>query len=482
MRRPSLQRRLALLSATLAGGVLVGFALLSAWLIHQAKLERLDAQLERALGLVLRPRGEALALRLEERLPQELGLDRNTAVGVLVLDGDGQVRYQSEGWPEALTAQNLWSQVRQLPETQPSGRQPSLRRRPLPTATLGPVTQRTGTGRWRVVGRATPLGQVAIAVSLQAIYQEMAAIRRIYLITIPGALGAMAAGAWALSGRALKPLDRLGQTISQVTAEGLHQRVPTTGLDAEFEPLITVFNAMLERLERSFHQASRFSGDAAHELKTPLAILQGELEQAIQRVETGSATQQTLSQLLDEVRRLSGIVRKLLLLSLADAGQMNIRREPVNISTMVQEALDDIPLLAPELAVTAEVEPGLVVRGDRDLLVQVWHNLVSNAIKYNQPQGQSPGWIRVQAQQTSGQVQITIANAAQPLSPEQQTHLFERFYRADATRTRKIEGLGLGLSLSREIARAHGGDVWLGEAAAGDFRICLGLPAPEKRP
>ncbi|WP_243147490.1 histidine kinase dimerization/phospho-acceptor domain-containing protein [Scytonema sp. UIC 10036] len=123
---------------------------------------------------------------------------------------------------------------------------------------------------------------------------------------------------------------------------------------------------MLERLERSFLQASRFSADAAHELKTPLAILQGELEQTLQQAEPGSQIQQSLSNLLDEVRRCSGIVRKLLLLSLADTGQMSLHRVEVNISQLLLEMTEDIELLAPHLNVQTEITSELRTWGDRD--------------------------------------------------------------------------------------------------------------------
>jgi signal transduction histidine kinase len=144
---------------------------------------------------------------------------------------------------------------------------------------------------------------------------------------------------------------------------------------------------MLERLERSFKQASRFSGDAAHELKTPLTILQGELERTLQQPELGSEVQQHLSNLLDEVRRLSGIVRKLLLLSLADAGQMNLHRVEVDLSGLLIEMLEDIELLAPHLEIQTEIAEGLSVLGDRDLLIQVLQNGVGlNPITQTLPQ------------------------------------------------------------------------------------------------
>ncbi|MBW4481058.1 MAG: HAMP domain-containing protein [Tildeniella torsiva UHER 1998/13D] len=460
MPRLSLRLRLALWSAALAGGALLGFALLSSWLIYQAKLDSLDARLERTAPLGRpgdrgeRPDRPAIPPNPESALAQDLGLPADAEVGLLLVGRTGEVVYQSPQWPSAI------AQISPVPDPT-QGRRRSRRL----------MTVRTPSGPWRVVVRATPVGQLAIAANLNALRQEMTTLRRIYALTIPGLLLVIGGGAWAIAGQALRPVRQLSQSVNQVTAQGLHQRVPADP-DPEFAPLINAFNAMLERLERSFQQASRFSGDAAHELKTPLTILQGELERAIQQVETGSAAQQTLSQLLDQVRHLSGIVRKLLLLSLADAGQMSIQRQPVDFSTLVQDQLEDLSLLAPDLEVTAEIEPGLEVMGDRDLLAQLIQNLITNAAKYNLPQG----WVQIQARRAQSQVQLTLTNATTPLTPVEASRLFERFYRGEPARDRQTEGLGLGLSLAREIARAHGGDLVLTPSPVGEARFDLHLP------
>lgn len=457
--RFSLRLQLALWSAALAGGALLGFALLSSWLIYQAKLDSLDARLERTAPLGRpgdregRPDRGTFPSNPESALAQDLGLPADAEVGLLLVSRTGEVVYQSPHWPSAIA---------QISPHPGQGRRGARRL----------MTVRTPSGPWRVVVRAAPMGQMAIAANLDALRQEMATLRRIYALTIPGLLLVIGGGAWAIAGQALRPVRQLSQSIDQVTAQGLHQRVPADP-DPEFAPLIAAFNAMLERLERSFQQASRFSGDAAHELKTPLTILQGELERAIQQVETGSAAQQTLCQLLDQVRHLSGIVRKLLLLSLADAGQMSIQRQPVDFSTLVQDQLEDLSLLAPDLTVTAEIEPGLGVMGDRDLLAQLIQNLITNAAKYNLPQG----WVRVEANRLDFQVQLTLANATTPLTTAEASRLFDRFYRGDPARTHQTEGLGLGLSLAREIARAHGGDLVLAPSLAGEARFDLHLPA-----
>lgn len=248
---------------------------------------------------------------------------------------------------------------------------------------------------WRVGLVTFPHQKVAIAVNLSIIDQEMLSVRNGFLVSIPILLLLIAGGSWALSGSALHSIQKLTNIIQQVTARGLDQRIPLNTTDIEFVELIQVFNQMLERLERSFKQASRFSGDAAHELKTPLAILQGELEQMLQKAETESSAQQALSHLLDEVRRLGGTTRKLLLLSLADAGQMRVSQTRVNLYPVLLDMMEDIELLAPHLIVKTEINPELIVSGDQDLLTQVLQNLIGNAIKYNLPEG----WIKIQSYQ-----------------------------------------------------------------------------------
>ncbi len=335
------------------------------------------------------------------------------------------------------------------------------------------VTQPTETGAWRLGSVTKPDVRLAIAVNLRVIEPEMNAIRNAYLISIPLLLVLIAIGAWWLSGSALKPIRDVTETLRRVTAKGLDQRVPSAGSDREFVELLQVFNQMMERLERSFTQASRFSADAAHELKTPLSILQGELERTLQAAEPGSQLQQRLSSLLDEVRHLGAIVRKLLLLSLADAGQMRLYTTAVDLSALLADFGGDIDMLAPDLTVQMQVAPNLMVAADQSLLVQVLQNLISNATKYNLPEG----WVRIEAGRQQRMVFVSVSNASKDIPTRERSHIFDRFHRGDPARTRHVEGLGLGLSLSREIALAHGGNLTLDASPVGQTTFTLTLPA-----
>ncbi|MEG4505435.1 ATP-binding protein [Microcoleus sp. F6_B4] len=516
MKLQSFRFRITLLSAVLASVALIGFSIVSWWLIYDAKVKRLDAEIKNQLIQSTRPQSTQWDI-YSNSLPSVLGMnDGETTAALLVTDRDGNLLYRSSQWQDGIDANSLW---RSLPQPPPDpARIPFQLEPPPPQNSLYPppphppppdrpdsfsprerrpprdrppqfdrpnfpqvfkaklATQRTSRAVWRVGAIHSPQTQIAIAVNLQAIDREMASIRNIFLFSIPVVLLLVAGGAWVVSRSILYPIGRLTMAIRNVTVQGLDRRVPDGATDIEFVELIFVFNQMLERLERSFKQASRFSGDAAHELKTPLAILQGQLERALHQVESGSEVQQTLSKLLDEVRRLSEITRKLLLLSHADAGRMGLHLVEVNMSALLSEIAEDMELLAPHLDVQMAIAPNLYIKGDRDLLVQVLQNLVGNAIKYNLPKG----WLRLQANCQGKRVIVKIVNSSRDISLRERDRIFERFHRGDSTQIQKIEGSGLGLSLAREIARAHGGDIKLDAAILGQTGFILSLPVGDR--
>ena len=481
MKLRSFRLRIALLSTVLAGTALTGFSLLAWVQIYEAKLSRLDAALADQIRRAIRP--PFPEARVGHNDPSHV----TSTVALRVADAQGRLMYQSplvanDGDLDQALATVLQRAPRpptlldspDLPDPPLPPEGPPRSPRPPRDALSAPrfQTVKTPTDTWRMGAMQLPEAGVAIALSLDSVDQEMAAIRDRFLILIPGVLVLVAGGAWGLSGTALRPVRQLVTAVRRVTAQGLDQRIPVGDTDREFVALIEGFNQMLERLDHSFRQASRFSGDAAHELKTPLAILQGQLERKLQGAELGSETQQMFGDLLDEVGRLSTIVRKLLLLSLADAGRMNLQAVPVDLSVLLAEMLEDMDLLAPDLTVQAEIAEGLQVLGDRDLLSQIFQNLLSNGIKYNLPQG----WIRIHGCRVDGEVRVTVVNASKGMARAEGDRIFDRFHRGDPARTRRIDGAGLGLSLAREIARAHGGDLRLDPLTPGQTGFTLSLP------
>ena len=514
MKLHSFRLRVALLSALLAGSALAGFGGVSWWLIYQSKLNRIDDGIRNQLMREAdRPRPENHWQPYARSLPTTLGVDTTDDVALTVQNSAGQPFYQSPTWTAEL--KHLTTFPSSPPKPQRSGSYPSPsfpppdppdpppppppgfpysgarpgtgnrpNLPPLPPPEEAPglfrqpgrlselKTLSTGSGSWRVGAVAASDMRMAIGVSLRSTEADMNTIRNAYLVTIPLLLVLIAIGAWWLSGSALQPIREVTATLRRVTAKGLDQRVPTQGSDREFVELLQVFNQMMERLERSFNQASRFSADAAHELKTPLSILQGELERSLQAAEPGSELQQSLSNLLDQVRHLGTIVRKLLLLSLADAGRMRLHCTEVNLSERLNDLASDIELLAPELKVQVRVAPNLKVEADEALLIQVLQNLISNAVKYNLTQG----WVRIDAGERPQTVFVTVTNSSRGIPASERSRIFDRFHRGDPSRTQHQEGLGLGLSLSREIACAHGGNLTLDSTPAGQTAFTLTLP------
>ncbi|MEI6467803.1 MAG: ATP-binding protein, partial [Verrucomicrobiota bacterium] len=316
---------------------------------------------------------------------------------------------------------------------------------------------------WRVAVTGNPYSTLVLAANLDELNLDLQRLRRRFLLALPVVLVVVGLGAWWFASRALRPVTALTRAAEGITAHGLDQRIAAPARDREFERLVTVFNAMLDRLEKSFHQARRFSADASHELKTPLALLQLELEQAMQRAGSGSAEQQTYSSLLDEIHRLKAILEKLLLLSLADSGRLALERTPTDLSGMLANLVEDSMALAPQVQVESDIAAGVMVPADAVLLEQALQNLTGNALKYNRAEGR----IRLTVTRSEGRACIVVGNTGPGIPAVDRARLFERFYRGDPARTHdRVAGVGLGLSLSREIFRAHGGDLVLGRSDA----------------
>ena len=294
-------------------------------------------------------------------------------------------------------------------------------------------------------------------------------LREALIVVVPISLLLSVLGSWLIASHAIRPINHLQRAMGKVTQKDLSQRLSSQGEDKEFQVLIEAYNTMLDRLEDSFQQVSRFTADAAHELKTPLTVLRGKLEQAVL---SGDASRLDLNAILDEVGQLAAITRKLLLLSQADSGSMALHREPVDITELLDELIADMELLEDGLEVECDLEQGLATRADLVLLRQLLNNLLVNVIRYALPGGE----VSVRASQKNGAIEVLISNGCLPMTAAVREQLFDRFYRGEPEHAKGVSGSGLGLSLSREIARAHGGDLTLEPSAEDRFVMKLFLP------
>lgn len=293
------------------------------------------------------------------------------------------------------------------------------------------------------------------------------------LAAIPTVLVVVALGGRWVARRAISPVDKIREAAEQITAQSLDQRLPVPAADDEIAGLTRVLNTTLERLQRSFEQSVRFSSEASHHLKTPLAVLRAGIEEMLTDPKTTAQQQDRLSDLLHQLHQLISIAENLLLLARADAGRLELSHEEFDLREVLDGVCDDARALAEPngLRVEAKLPPKLNLTGDRRSVALIVQKLVENGVKYNEAGGQ----ICIDAQSRNGLVEVTVRNNGIPIPADRVRHIFDRFYRArpDA----RVSGSGLGLSVARELARALGGELELTRSDAEWTEFALRLPA-----
>lgn len=301
-----------------------------------------------------------------------------------------------------------------------------------------------------------------------------------YLTALPAAALTAAFGVWWITRKSLKPLQDVADAAEQIHAKALSQRLPQPTAQDEIGRLVLVLNDTFDRLERSFAQATRFSSDASHELKTPLTIMRGEIESALRTGSYDPETQNLLDSLLGQTQRLSTIADNLLLLSRADVRALTLRREAVDLTAMCHGLVEDAEILGMERSIVtkAELSPDVIVCADKSYVRQALLNLLDNAVKYNIENG----IISVSLTTSGSLAMFRIANTGQEIPQDRESRIFERFYRAEASRAGDIVGSGLGLSICREIALAHGGHIWLERPKPGWTAFVFTLPVVPDKP
>jgi signal transduction histidine kinase len=440
MRRLPLGRKLMIWSAVIVGLVLAIFGAATSVYLYLQEVEALDARLRAGARHFIHEfhaHGSQLAWINEEEVKEVLAPGGSPERWVEITGADGAVLYRSRNL-EAQTLSHLPEGVHTV----------ALRRDHVRACVVSAsgITVRIAEDEEKI---ETLIHRLALA----------------YLIVAPFALIAAGLGAWWLARQALAPVRDIASAAELVTAERLTQRLSVPPVRDEISRLAAVLNAMFDRLDMSFRQAMRFSADASHELKTPLTILRSGIEDLLRSPDLTAADQSAVAELLEQTRRLSAISESLLLLSRADAGRLYLDLHPADVSEVVAECAEDAAIMAGPRAITIETQlpaTKVVARMDRGRFTQILLNLFDNAVKYNHEGGR----IRVQVAEKGNAVCIAVANTGIGIAPEHGTHLFERFYRADPHA--ETEGHGLGLTLARELARAHGGDLLL-VSASGEW-------------
>jgi heavy metal sensor kinase len=332
---------------------------------------------------------------------------------------------------------------------------------------------------WPVIDSGRLIGVVRVGMSRMNIARTLSHFLLIMAALFPIALALAAAGGWFVADRALRPVARMTQTARSIKAGQLHDRVQKTGAGDELDRLADTLNEMLGRLQTAFTEMRQFTADASHELQTPLTILRGEIEVALRSTRSPDEYKELLRSALEEIQRISVLVEGLLLLARSDAGMLKMDRVPVDLVSVAEEVFGRLGSFAAERQVDlrlGQIEP-LEVLGDHVHLGRLLFNLVDNAIKYTPPHGK----VEVAIGQSGGSAVIAVTDTGIGIPAEEREKVFQRFYRSAEARSQAQGGSGLGLSIARSIAEAHGGRIEV-EAEPGRgsaFRAYLPILSPD---
>jgi two-component system, OmpR family, sensor kinase len=319
---------------------------------------------------------------------------------------------------------------------------------------------------------------IAVAVEpLDSVEADLAAIRRAVFFALPLILALAGAGGYWFAARNLAPLDSMAAQASRITGANLDSRLEIGDAAAELTTLAASFNELLARIDQSFEGMRRFVADASHELRTPVAVIRGEADVALSSDRTAAEYRESLAIILDESRRLSLLVDDLLNLARADAGRVKLRSQLFYWNDLLAECCRAMQSLAAargiELAYRPPaVPPDLPFEGDEELLRRMTLNLLDNAIRYT-PNG---GRVSAELEARTDGVLLRISDTGIGIPPEAAPHVFERFFRADKSRSRENGGFGLGLAIVKWIAESHRGVVELASQPGAGSVFTVTLP------
>jgi heavy metal sensor kinase len=274
----------------------------------------------------------------------------------------------------------------------------------------------------------------------------------------------------------LRPIGDISATAARIAGGDLSQRIHTADTSSELGQLAGVLNNTFARLQAAFARQAQFTADAAHELRTPVSVVMTQTQTALARERPAGEYRETLAACQRAAQRMRRLIDSLLTLARLDAAETN--RVPCDLDRMAAEAVELLRPLAEAQGVVLETElaPARCL-GNAEQLGQVVTNLVSNAIHYNRPGGS----VRVKVAGDSGAAVLTVADNGVGIAAEDLPHVFERFYRADKSRTRTTGGAGLGLAIAKQLVEAHGGKIWVQSEQGRGATFSFTLPqAAEK--
>lgn len=304
--------------------------------------------------------------------------------------------------------------------------------------------------------RGRTIGMLQVASSLSVVDATRSDLLLIMLFAAAVAVLMAGLASWIVISRALSPLESITDTVDQINrADDLARRIPYQGqTDDEVGDLVESFNQTLERLESLFTSQQRFLADVSHELRTPLTVIKGNVD-LMRRMK--EVDEESLTSIDQEAGRLTRLVGGLLMLAQAESGKLTLNLKPVELDSLLTEVFQQMRVLAgSKIHVHLNEIDQAQVNGDRDRLKQVLLNLIANAIQYTPPGGD----VFLSLAIVRGQARIIVRDTGPGIPAEDLPHIFERFYRAEKSRTRsQVSGFGLGLAIAHWIVEHHAGKI-----------------------
>lgn len=317
-------------------------------------------------------------------------------------------------------------------------------------------------------------GVLQLGLDRNEIDEPLAGLLTALAVAGPVVLLAAAAGGYVLAGRVLAPVATITNLAARIGAGDLSARLQLDLPDDELGRLARTFDAMLARIDDAFERQRRFTGDAAHELRTPLSLMRGQVDLALARPRSAAAYREALQAFDGDLERMTALIGTLLTLARSDSGQLVPERAPFDLANTAHLVREQYAAVAADagVALVQETAPTPLV-ADEDLLMQLLVNLVDNALAHT-PAG---GVITLGCRPRDGQALLWVADTGHGIAPEHLPRLFDRFYRVDTGRTRQRGGAGLGLAICEAIAEAHGGRISLTSTPGAGTRVDVVLPA-----
>jgi heavy metal sensor kinase len=323
--------------------------------------------------------------------------------------------------------------------------------------------------------RSKQLGFASVAEPLSVIEEGLRRLRRDFVFGVPLILLLASLGGYFLARKSLSPIALMNQQTQRITAQNLSAQLDVANPRDEVGGLAITINALLARLDAAFQEQKRFIADASHELRTPLAVLRGETEVALEQERVTAEYKESLALIKDEAERLSRIVENLFLLARQPVDAPSMIRETVRLDEVVADCARAAGVLATQKGLRLKIEGSLTaisVNGDDEMLERMLLNLLDNAVKYT-PAG---GDISIALGSKDGDAHIVVKDTGIGIPVEDQSRIFDRFYRVDKARSRALGGAGLGLSIARWIVEGHGGSLSVESAPGRGSSFTVELP------